>query len=265
MKKITATLFAFIITFVTIPTSVFAYDGIVYWNQGIVSTDGTVAAPISLSIVSPNWLKGAFAKAHLRQAARLVAARDLYETLRGMSEDIQDTDDFHYQAYVTSTKLGEDFDEYENCTVTIGMPLFGKNSVAKAIIPPYKKEPLSEPRTQTTTNGTYTGLVIDCRGLGAEPGFALAIADNNHRIIYSYKNLDYDAVIANGAFKITDSTNKEDYARAGKNPIVLRAVGKDMYNALISPADADRILAENKRSGFLNQGNVVFLLDKVSG
>ena len=38
--------------------------------------------------------------------------------------------------------------------------------------------------------------------------------------------------------------------------------GEKHSSVRISTADADRILAENKRSGFLNNGNVVFLLDK---
>lgn len=49
--------------------------------------------------------------------------------------------------------------------------------------------------------------------------------------------------------------------RAGANPLRVRAIGLRGFdsNPILSVADADRVLAENQKSGFLDQLAVVFI------
>ena len=106
--------------------------------------------------------------------------------------------------------------------------------------------------------GGYTGVIIDCTGLGLRPAMSPVIKAENGRPIYGYKNLDSDKVVASGMASYARSD--ADATRAGTNPLRLRAVSIDGgANPVLSANDANRLLLENSASGFLDATNVVFL------
>ena len=106
--------------------------------------------------------------------------------------------------------------------------------------------------------GGYTGVIIDCTGLGLRTAMSPVIKADNGRPIYGYKNLDSDKVVANGMASYARSD--ADATRAGTNPLRLRAVSIDNgANPVLSANDANRLLLENNASGFLDATNVVFL------
>lgn len=111
-------------------------------------------------------------------------------------------------------------------------------------------------------DGKFTGLVIDCRELELQPVMSPTIKNEDKETIYGDKNLDYDKIVEKGmAAYVTDldDTVKE---RAGDNPLVVKATGLENFNSnpVVSTADANRILIENKSSKFLDDLNVVFLM-----
>ena len=106
--------------------------------------------------------------------------------------------------------------------------------------------------------GGYTGVIIDCTGLGLRTAMSPVIKAENGRPIYGYKNLDSDKVVQNGMASYARSD--ADATRAGTNPLRLRAVSIDGgANPVLSANDANRLLLENNASGFLDATNVVFL------
>lgn len=107
--------------------------------------------------------------------------------------------------------------------------------------------------------GGFTGLVVDCRGLGLKPVMSPVIKNADGQSIYGYKNLNYDKVISEGMAAYT--TNPDKISRAGGNPLVVKAVSLDNHNGnpVLSVADANRVLLENGKSGFLDNLKVVFL------
>ena len=106
--------------------------------------------------------------------------------------------------------------------------------------------------------GGYTGVIIDCTGLGLRTAMSPVIKAENGRPIYGYKNLDSDKVVQNGMASYARSD--ADATRAGANPLRLRAVSIDNgANPVLSANDANRLLLENSASGFLDATNVVFL------
>ena len=106
--------------------------------------------------------------------------------------------------------------------------------------------------------GGYTGVIIDCTGLGLRPAMSPVVKAENGQPIYGYKNLDVDKVVASGMASYAHSD--AEATRAGANPLRLRAVSVDHNaNPVLSAGDANRLLLENSASGFLDATNVVFL------
>jgi len=106
--------------------------------------------------------------------------------------------------------------------------------------------------------GGYTGLIVDCRGLGLKPVMSPVIKNASGQPIYGYKNLNYDRVVSEGMAGYTSDMGNA--ARAGSNPLVVKAVSLDNgANPVLSVADANRVLIENGASGFLDATNVVFV------
>ena len=130
--------------------------------------------------------------------------------------------------------------------------------VVPAPVPPAPTTPPADLVPAGRAVGGYTGVIIDCTGLGLRPVMSPVIKAENGRPIYGYKNLDSDKVVQNGMASYARS--ETDATRAGTNPLRLRAVSVDgNANPVLSAADANRLLLENSASGFLDATNVVFL------
>lgn len=180
--------------------------------------------------------------------------------------------------------------------VTMSMPLFGAGSLATAVMPTTSpQEVFPEPvasvapsmpaydasasvsvRVEVTANasasaapapaptsdaiGNYTGIIVDCRGLGLQPVMSPVIMNQDGEKIYGHRNLDPDYVISNGMASYTTDLNS-GCKRAGNNPLVVKAVALQSHNSypVLSVADANRVLIENKATGFLEKTNVVFI------
>ena len=156
--------------------------------------------------------------------------------------------------------------------VTVSLPIFGEQSVAAAVLPanptpaPFASPALFAPTTSsagqsttvTPTTGNFTGVVVDCRGLGLSPVMSPVIKSANGQPVYGYKNLDSKFVVKNGMAAYGGVP--EDSTRAGARPLMIKAVSVDNgVNPVISDADAARLLSENQLTHFLDQTNVVFL------
>jgi len=107
--------------------------------------------------------------------------------------------------------------------------------------------------------GGYSGLIVDCRGLGLKPVMSPVIKNESGQPIYGYKNLNYDMVVEKGMVGYTSDITRAP--RAGSNPLVVKALSLDNHNGnpVISTADANRVLIENGATGFLDRTNVVFV------
>ena len=113
----------------------------------------------------------------------------------------------------------------------------------------------------SAAQGDYTGLIIDCRGLGLKTAMSPVIKNVNGTKIYGHKDLDIDKIIEMGMVDYVD--NPENVARAGTNPLIVKAVSLDNFNSdpVVSIADSNKILIENRVTKFLKELRVVFLFD----
>lgn len=183
------------------------------------------------------------------------------------------------------------------CRTVMQVPLFGAtNSLASAIFqrpatiepfpePIYEPAPTDKPPLSRIDNssivmgisgepvkksvkdyaalakGDYTGLIVDCRGLGLKPVMSPVILNTNGTKIYGHKNLDVDKVVAQGMADYV--TDPEQVSRAGDNPLIVKAVKLENFdsNPVLDLADSNRVLIENHATKFLKDLKVVFLYD----
>ena len=214
-------------------------------------------------------------------------------TTAGMAMIADDTTNTRVQtviqgARVTSEGISPDGGYY----VIMNVPMYGVNSLAAAVLPrtssresfpmPDTSIPPSQPNVNVNISvnqsshapsygssaapapagrvlGIYTGLVVDCRGLGLNPVMSPVIRTERGEPIYGYRNLIPERVISNGMASYTH--NPASVSRAGNNPLVVRAVALEGHNAnpVVSVADANRILLENGATHFLDNCAVVFI------
>ena len=270
-----------LIAFLAITTGTsLAAEGI-NWDDSTISATGMGVAP-------PNARNAAQARMLARRAAVVDAYRQLAESVNGVNVDsettvenmmvMNDSIKTKVSAVIKGARvISEQITPDGGYEVTMQISLFGvSNSLASAIMPaPATKESFPAPIPNVTASipsgssaaeapngkpiGGYTGLVVDCRGLGLSPVMSPVIKNESGSPIYGYKNLDIDKVISQGMAAYTyDITNAP---RAGTNPLVVKAVRVDNHNAnpVLSLADANRVLIENGATGFLDRTNVVFV------
>ncbi|MBQ1809265.1 MAG: LPP20 family lipoprotein [Selenomonas sp.] len=262
------------------------------WNSNVIRATGGGVAPAGARTMAQ-------ARMMARRAAIADAYRQLAEYVGGVNVDAETTVDMAaVQSDIIKTKVnatirgarivseGQTGDGgYE---VTMEVPMFGVSALASAVIDrpaviesfPVQETNVAPARiehrddglwttTQSTSSaasapdgkaiGSFTGLIVDCRGLGLKPVMSPVIKNVKGKPIYGYKNLDYDKVIQNGmASYAKDMSNA---SRAGSNPLIVRAVGLENHNGtpILSVADANRVLIENGATHFLDNTNVVFL------
>jgi len=112
---------------------------------------------------------------------------------------------------------------------------------------------------------TYTGLIVDARELGVDPGTSPKIYDKKGREIYGTVNIDPDLVIEKGIVQYYNTIAEAIIdGTVGDNPIVVRASGRGPHpykaDVTISVEDANWILKANSKSYFLQGLKVVFVL-----
>ena len=108
----------------------------------------------------------------------------------------------------------------------------------------------------------YTGVVIDCRGLGLQSSASPVIKSESGKIIYGDKDLNFDLINEIGMAEYATSI-QQSAARAGEHPLIVQAVQLDKFrrSPILSNFDAERVLIADETSEFFKDLKVVFLTD----
>ncbi len=112
----------------------------------------------------------------------------------------------------------------------------------------------------------YTSVIIDATGFGLERCMSPKIRRADGSEVWGTVKVDPDFVEEHGIVgyaKTLDEAKKSD--RCGSNPMIIKATalagGAFHSDPVISNADADLLLAENKLGKFLDKFNVIFIKD----
>lgn len=228
------------------------------------------------------------AKLMARRAAVVEAQRNLLETVKDvaidsetnveMSMTLNDTIHSEISGVIRGARvIDEEYIPEDGIyRVTMSVPMYGVGSLGQVVfdnvignnqkVPVPAPSPAYNPSTQL--NGNYTGLVIRARGVGLVRTFCPAIYDTSGRAIYGVYNVDKKYAIDYGVVGYAQGPQGWDKvrmgtSRAGSNPLVVDIVEvrqrvANKCDVVISVEDADRILAENRHSHFLDNYAVMF-------
>jgi len=228
------------------------------------------------------------AKLMARRAAVVEAQRNLLETVKDvaidsetnveMSMTLNDTIHSEISGVIRGARvIDEEYIPEDGIyRVTMSVPMYGVGSLGQVVfdnvignnqkVPVPAPSPAYNPSTQL--NGNYTGLVIRARGAGLVRTFCPAIYDTSGRAIYGVYNVDKKYAIDYGVVGYAKGEDGWDKvlagtSRAGNNPLNINIVSVrertvNKCDVVISVEDADRILAENQKSHFLDKYAVMF-------
>jgi len=163
--------------------------------------------------------------------------------------------------------------------VDVGIPIDG--NLANCFIPDLleKKPPLRQPQQQKPQEPekSYTGLIIDARGLGVRPAMLPKVINENGEEVYGTGYVSRDYAVNQGivgyskqmdmARDVRPETVRRGWgldARVGANPMVIKAIessGSRRTDTVISNDDAQRLHSMDSYLKLMHECKVVFLVD----
>ncbi len=253
------------------------------WEKGSAAT--VEAEGIGLP---PAGTSGTRASLLARRAAIVDAYRMLAETVNTVQLDAETTmEDLTITSDVVRTKVSalikgarivsEHANSDGSYSVRVAVPLYGVDGVAGTALPEIKSSmPATSPSVSydytpakdlRANAASYTGVIIDARGLGLESTFSPVVFDTKGRAVYGMRNIDKDYAIKYGMVAYAKSISSDSATeRAGVRPLVLKAQSvrsgrnsANPVNVVISVEDADKLLYVNEKAGILDQRAVVFV------
>jgi hypothetical protein len=112
---------------------------------------------------------------------------------------------------------------------------------------------------------SYTGLVVDARGIGASPALAPRILNEQGDEAYSVAYVEQRSVAEQGiAIYVPDSSSAQAHPRVTNTPLVVKAIrtqGKQHTDLVISDADAQTIHSVPEHFKFLKTAKVLVILE----
>ena len=240
--------------------------GEINWSKKTVTATGSGVAPTKAA------KDGEIAAARLmaERAAKMDALRNILETVQGIqvtgtrnANDIMSNGDVKTRIEgmargfkIVDTKYYSD----GSVDVVVQMPI--DENLTNALVE--KPKAGKAPRVLNTAGPeSFTGLVVNARGLGVVPSMAPRIVDESGKEVYA-ADVVTEKGMAQGGIASYEKTEEQSKERTGTKPLVIKAlrlVDKSKTDIVISNGDADKLRAPNLNLSFLADGKVVILVD----
>ncbi|MGA8178640.1 MAG: hypothetical protein WB792_01175 [Desulfobacterales bacterium] len=243
--------------------------GSINWTRGVIQAKGTGIPPKEVS-EDINFRKVALINAELD------ASRKIFEIAKEVR--IDDT------TVVGTTALRDDAiltkiesmannakvvrKEYlTDGTVKIGMEMNLRGGFAQLVLPKDIKplDSITPVTMNKTSQQTYTGLVIDARGLDIRPAMVPKIIDENHQEVYGSAFVSREYAVQQGMSGYgKDLEEILHNRRVSDHPLVvkgLKVVGSGHSEIVISNADASKLRSTSDSLSFLKKCRVVIVID----
>lgn len=152
-------------------------------------------------------------------------------------------------------------------TVKIGMEMNLRGGFAQLVLPKDIKplDSITPVTVNKTSRNTYTGLVVDARGLDVRPVMVPKIIDENHQEVYGSAFVSREYAVQRGMSGYGKNIeNSVHNRRVADHPLVvkgLRAVGSGHSQIVISNADASKLRSTSESLSLLKECRVVIVVD----
>lgn len=245
------------------------------WNNGLAIAIGT-GAPAS-------WARSAAQKnISATRAARLDAARNLLELLKGISLTGSSSVE---NAMVASDSVSTSIQGRLHGIRPVERPRYFSDGSVQVKLEAQLRQVIPEnlyldnqgpPRelgaptgasgtSALNTGGAFSGLIVDARGTGVKPAMSPKIFDQQGREIYGSAFVSREFAVSQGMVgyvKSIEAARKTD--RVQGNPAVVKALeakGANKADLVVSQSDADALRKITQGQNFLREARVMIVLD----
>jgi hypothetical protein len=241
--------------------------GEINWSKKTVTATGSGVAAVKPS------KDGEIAAARLmaERAAKMDALRNILETVQGIqvtgsrsANDIMSNGDVKTRIEgmargfkIVDTKYYSD----GSVDVVVQMPI--DENLTNALVEKPKAGAKAARTLNTAGPESFTGLVVNARGLGVVPSMSPRIVDEAGKEVYA-ADVVTEKGMTQGGIASYEKSEEQSKDRTGTKPLVIKAlrlVDKSKTDIVISNGDADKLRAPNLNLSFLADGKVVILVD----
>jgi hypothetical protein len=234
--------------------------GEINWSAKKVTATGSGAANLKDGPV-------AVARLNAERAAKLDALRNILESLKGVQIDgKRSAGDLMSNGQISTRVQGVakgfkivDTRYYSDGSVDVVVELPLDEQLVSALDIEVKG------KKKKGGTATYTGFVVNAKGLGATPSLAPRIVDEKGKEVFGATVVTAEGLKDGGiAHYASDSEKAKDVALVGATPLVVKALSLDKgskTDIVISNADADKLRDPGLDNGFLADGKVVIVVD----
>ena len=238
------------------------------WSEGVVRVIG-VGTPPDRGTLSQKQLM-----------AERSAASDAYRQLTDVLSNIRvnsetivrdytresDTLKSYLQALIKgASKLDQRYLDDGTIEVEMAVKLYATKGLS-GILQPQKhiKPPIPVTEEPDRNPGDYSGVIIDCRGLGLEPAMSPAVMSQTGGEVYlGTVKVEPDFVITQGIVGYAYSlAQARQNVRVGAKPLIIKglsATGSFRTDVIISKEDVRRLLGLDASNGVLRQARVILV------
>jgi hypothetical protein len=240
------------------------------WERQVAIAVGS-GAPAS-------WAQNAAQKnISAERAARLDAARNLLELIKGVALTSESTVS---QSMVANDAVSASIQGELNSIRAVDKPkYFSDGSVQvkleaslRQVIPAdlFAGPPreLGAPVSQgapVSTSTSYTGLVLDARGLGVTPAMSPKVYDPDGREVYGSAFVSREFAVSQGVVGYVKSIEQAQQTdRVKGNPAVVKATeakGPNKADLVVSKEDAEKLRTLSQQQTFMREARVMIVVD----
>jgi len=251
-------------------------NGGINWTSGIIRAVGTGAPPEKL-----------YGKPEARpmalRAAQIDAYRNLLEVVEGvriksstMVKNFMVTDD-SISAQVSGMIRGAQVankEYFDDGTVEVTLEMSLKGGFAQLVLPQDIKqvEPIkaTPPASAGETNkkissDSFTGLVVDARGLNAKPAMSPRVVDENGQEIYGAAYVSREYAVQQGVSGYSKNMDSAvSNKRVTNNPLIVKGIktaGPGKSDIMISNAEASKLKGSPENLAFMKKCRVLIVVD----
>ncbi|MBD3290240.1 hypothetical protein GF337_15650 [candidate division KSB1 bacterium] len=246
-------------------------NGTVNWSNQVIRATGIGAGNPNLPLVSQ--------RASAIRAAKLDAWRNLLETVKGVTLTSETT---VQNAMVTSDVISTKVQGIVKNTTMVGEPKYLSDGSVEVTMEMPITGALTDVVLPTTVDGqpwgqqqyqgqqqqaaaSYTGLIVNAKGLGARPAMAPKILDEQGNEIYGSRYVSREWAVKMGMVGYDKDLNRaRSNDRVANNPMVVKAMkvsGPNKADVVVSQQDAAQIKAVAANQNFLDKCKVMFIVD----